>query len=53
MNPTATPVAALTFLGILIAVLGTFVAGSIALIALGFAAIFAGGIIGLLATRQG
>ena len=52
MNLTATPVAALTGLGILIVVLGLFAAGSSELIALGLASIIGAGLLGLLAGRQ-
>lgn len=49
---TAAPIAALTFLGILIVALGTFVAGSLGFIALGLASIFGAGLLGVVAGRQ-
>lgn len=52
MNTAAGPVAALTALGVLIAVLGLFVGGGVGLIALGLASIFGAGLIGALADRR-
>ncbi len=46
------PVAALTILGILIAALGLFAAGSVELIALGLLAVFAAGILQVLGARR-
>src|SRR6185369_9804690 len=43
--PTTAPVAALTTLGILLAVLGLFVGGSIELVIVGLLAIFGGGLL--------
>lgn len=49
---TSLPVAALTFLGILIAVLGLFVAGDIWVSVIGLAAIFAAGLLEVLDRRR-
>ena len=49
---TTAPVAALTFLGILIAVLGLFAAGSIAVAAVGLLAIFGAGLLQVLGARR-
>jgi len=43
--PTTAPVAALTTLGILLAVLGLFVGGSIELVIIGLIAIFGAGVL--------
>ena len=51
MNLAAAPVAALTGLGIVIAVLGVF-AGGVGLIALGLSSIFGAGLIGAIADRR-
>jgi hypothetical protein len=49
---TTAPVAALTFLGTLIAVLGLFAAGSIAVAAVGLLAIFGAGLLQVLGGRR-
>jgi hypothetical protein len=46
------PVVALTFLGILVAVLGLFAAGSIAVVAVGLVAIAFAGVLEVLRTRR-
>ena len=51
MFDTSAPVAALTLLGILIAVLGLFVAGNIVLSIVGLTAIFGAGLLQVLGTR--
>jgi hypothetical protein len=51
VNLAAAPVAALTGLGIVIAVLGVF-AGNVGLIALGLAAVFGASLIGAIADRR-
>lgn len=43
--PTTVPVAALTFLGVLLAVLGLFVAGNIVIVVIGLLAIFGAGLL--------
>ncbi len=52
MSLAAAPVAALTALGIVIAVLGVFSGGGVAVIALGLASIFGAGLIGAVADRR-
>lgn len=47
------PVAALTFLGILVSVLGLFVAGNVALLAIGLVTILAAGILEVIGGRAG
>jgi hypothetical protein len=47
------PVAALTILGILIAVLGLFAAGSVELVIVGLLAVFAAGVLQVLSGRRG
>jgi hypothetical protein len=49
---TSLPVLALTFLGILIAILGLFVAGNIAVVAVGLLAIGGAGILEVLDRRR-
>ena len=49
---TTVPVAALTFLGVLIAVLGLFAAGSIAVAAVGLLAVFGAGLLQVLGSRR-
>ena len=49
---TTAPVAALTILGILLAVLGLFVAGNIQLVIVGLVAIFAAGLLQVLGARR-
>jgi hypothetical protein len=51
MTAATLPVAALTVLGILITVLGLFVAGEIALTIVGLVSIFAAGLLGALVRR--
>ena len=51
MNASSAPIAALTFIGILIAVLGLF-AGGVGLIVIGLAALVAAGLIGALSDRR-
>ena len=50
-NPVAAPVAALTFVGVLLVFLGIF-AGGAPLIGIGVAALFGGGLVGALASRR-
>ena len=47
-----TPVAALTFLGILIVVLGLFVAGNLTVVIVGLLAICSAGVLDVLARRR-
>ena len=47
-----TPVAALTFLGILIVVLGLFVAGNLTIVIVGILAICSAGVLEVLARRR-
>jgi hypothetical protein len=49
---TSLPVAALSLLGILIAVLGLFVAGNLTVVALGLLAIFGAGVLEVAARRR-
>jgi hypothetical protein len=49
---TTAPVAALTILGNLLAVLGLFVAGNIQLVIVGLVAIFAAGLLQVLGARR-
>lgn len=49
---TSTPVAALTILGILLAVLGLFVAGSIEIVIVGLLSIFAAGLLQVAGSRR-
>lgn len=46
------PVLALTFLGILLAALGLFAAGNVALVVIGLAAVFAAGVLQVLGSRR-
>jgi hypothetical protein len=48
----ASPVAALTFLGILIVVLGLFVAGNLTIVIVGLLAIGSAGVLDVLARRR-
>ena len=48
----ATPVAALTFLGILIVVLGLFVAGNLTVVVVGLGAICTAGVLDVLGRRR-
>ena len=48
---TSAPVAALVFLGSLVSVLGLFAAGSIGVVGVGLAAIFAAGLLDVLGRR--
>ena len=50
-NPVGAPIAALTFVGLLLVLLGIF-AGGAELIGIGVAALFGGGLIGALASRR-
>ena len=43
--PTTAPVAALTFLGVLLVVLGLFTGGSVGLVVVGLVAIFGAGLL--------
>jgi hypothetical protein len=43
--PTTVPVAALTFLGVLLAVIGLFVAGNIVIVVIGLLSIFGAGLL--------
>ena len=52
MTATSAPIAALTFLGILVAVLGLFVGGSVELLLIGIATLVAAGLIGALGQRR-
>lgn len=47
------PVASLTMLGILVSVLGLFVAGNVALLGIGLAAIVAAGVLEVVGGRTG
>ena len=49
---TSLPVAALTVLGILLAVLGLFVGGSVELVAIGLVAIFGAGVLQVAGNRR-
>ena len=49
--PTTAPVAALTFLGVLLAVIGLFVAGNIVIVVIGLLAIFGAGLLQVLGSR--
>lgn len=49
---TTTPVAALTILGILLAVLGLFVGGSVGLVLIGLLAIFGAGVLQVAGARR-
>ena len=49
---TSAPVAALTILGILLAVLGLFVAGNIQLVVIGLVAIFGAGLLQVASARR-
>ncbi len=51
--PASLPVTALTVLGILIAVLGLFVGGSVELVVIGLVAIAVAGLIQVAGTRRG
>jgi len=48
---TTVPVAALTMLGILLAVLGLFVAGNIVIVVIGLLSIFGAGVLQVIARR--
>lgn len=48
---TTAPVAALTVIGILLAVLGLFVAGNIVIVVIGLLSIFGGGLLQVAARR--
>lgn len=50
--PTSAPVAALTFLGILLVVLGIFAAGNLAVIVVGLLAILAAGVLQVVGARR-
>jgi hypothetical protein len=52
VSNASAPVAALTVLGILTVVLGFFAAGEIVVVALGFGALVAAGMIGVLDSRR-
>jgi hypothetical protein len=49
---TTTPVAALTILGIVLAVLGLFVGGSVGLVLIGLLAIFGAGVLQVAGARR-
>jgi hypothetical protein len=49
---TTTPVAALTFLGILLAVLGLFVAGNLVIVVVGLLSIFGAGLLQIAGSRR-
>jgi hypothetical protein len=49
---TTAPVAALTFLGIVLAVVGLLVAGNIVIVVIGLLAIFGAGVLQMLGTRR-
>jgi hypothetical protein len=51
VSTAAAPIAALTVLGILVAVLGLFIAGSVELLVVGLASLVAAGLIGALQAR--
>ena len=46
------PIAALVFVGLLLAVLGLFVAGNLEIVALGVASLFGAGLLGAIAPRS-
>lgn len=46
------PVLALTFLGVLLAVLGLFVAANVTLVVIGLVAVFAAGLLQVLGSRR-
>jgi len=48
---TTAPVASLTFLGILLAVIGLFVAGNMAIVVIGLVSIFGAGLLQVLGRR--
>ena len=48
-----TPVTALVFVGLLLAIIGLFVAGNVGLIALGVASLFGAGLLQTLGERAG
>ncbi len=52
MTSTSLPVAALTILGVIVAVLGLFVGGSVELVVLGLAAIAVAGVLQVLEHRR-
>ncbi|HEX8025745.1 MAG TPA: hypothetical protein VF484_06050 [Candidatus Limnocylindrales bacterium] len=52
MGGVSAPVAALTFLGVLIAALGLFAAGNIAIVVVGLVAVFAAGVLQVMGTRR-
>ena len=52
MGGVSVPVAALTFLGVLIAVLGLFAAGNITIVVVGLVAIVAAGVLQVMGTRR-
>ena len=49
---TTTPVAALTILGILLAVIGLFVAGNMVIVVVGLVAIFGAGLLQVAGSRR-
>ena len=52
MSASSTPVAILAVLGAVIAVLGLFVAGNIAMVGIGLIAVFGAGVLDVIATRR-
>ena len=51
-SAAAAPIAALTFIGILVAVLGLFAGGSVGLLVIGLATLVAAGFIGAVSDRR-
>ena len=52
MSTSSAPVAILAVLGAVIAVLGLFVAGNIAMVGIGLVAVFGAGLLDVIATRR-
>lgn len=52
MSSSSTPVAILAILGAIIAVLGLFVAGNIAMVGIGLVAVFGAGLLDVIAIRR-
>ena len=49
---TTAPIAALTILGVILAVLGLFVAGNLTIVVVGLLAIFGAGVLQVVASRR-
>lgn len=52
MSSVQLPIAVLTFVGLLVALLGLFAAGNIAVVVVGLSAVAFAGVLGLFATRR-